>query len=73
MMQRILALALAMIVAPGSPAFAQTVAMEPVGEIINTAADTADRLTVPVLVNGQGPFQFVIDTGADRTDRKSVV
>ena len=67
MMQRILALALAVVTALGSPAFAQTVAMEPVGEIINTAADTADRLTVPVLVNGQGPFQFVIDTGADRT------
>ena len=24
-------------------------------------------MTVPVMVNGQGPFQFVVDTGADRT------
>lgn len=26
-----------------------------------------DRLTVPVLVSGYGPFQFLVDTGADRT------
>jgi predicted aspartyl protease len=31
------------------------------------ARDAADRMTVPVMVNGQGPFPFVIDTGADRT------
>jgi predicted aspartyl protease len=39
----------------------------PVGDIIATAEDDALRMTVPVMVNGQGPFQFVIDTGADRT------
>jgi predicted aspartyl protease len=26
-----------------------------------------DRLTVPVHVSGMGPFQFIVDTGADRT------
>jgi predicted aspartyl protease len=26
-----------------------------------------DRLTVPVRVSGMGPFQFIVDTGADRT------
>jgi predicted aspartyl protease len=26
-----------------------------------------DRLTVPVRVSGMGPFQFLVDTGADRT------
>ncbi len=51
---------------------AQTVVAVPAGEIVNTTVvdtslDTARRMTVPVLVNGQGPFQFVIDTGADRT------
>lgn len=34
---------------------------------IETGEDTALRMTVPVMVNGQGPFDFVIDTGADRT------
>ncbi len=29
--------------------------------------DASDRLTIPVTLNGQGPFPFVIDTGADRT------
>jgi predicted aspartyl protease len=26
-----------------------------------------DRLTVPVTVSGQGPYRFLVDTGADRT------
>ncbi|MGC1302196.1 MAG: retroviral-like aspartic protease family protein [Caulobacteraceae bacterium] len=36
-------------------------------DTIAAARDAADRMTVPVMVNGQGPFPFVIDTGADRT------
>jgi predicted aspartyl protease len=32
-----------------------------------TGADAAFRVTVPVMINGLGPFDFVIDTGADRT------
>lgn len=35
--------------------------------IVPTGNDGASRMTVPVMVNGQGPFAFVIDTGADRT------
>lgn len=31
------------------------------------SADQANRLTVPVLIDGKGPFPFVVDTGADRT------
>ena len=31
------------------------------------AVDDADRLTVPVTINGKGPFPFVIDTGANQT------
>lgn len=31
------------------------------------AEDSADRLTIPVMIDGKGPFQFIIDTGADRT------
>lgn len=29
--------------------------------------DRSDRMTVPVRVAGAGPFQFLVDTGADRT------
>ncbi len=34
---------------------------------VPTGTDPSERMTVPVFVNGQGPFQFAIDTGADRT------
>jgi predicted aspartyl protease len=30
-------------------------------------ADHLERMTVGVFINGQGPFQFVVDTGANRT------
>lgn len=39
----------------------------PVQSTLAAGDDGASRMTVPVFVNGQGPFQFVIDTGADRT------
>ncbi len=34
---------------------------------IGTGLDEADRMTVPVLINGQGPYPFVVDTGAERS------
>lgn len=34
-------------------------------EVAAKAART--RLTVPVMVNGQGPFRFIVDSGADRS------
>ena len=34
---------------------------------IALAADSFDRMTVPVRLGGQGPFLFLVDTGADRT------
>ena len=43
---------------PPPPADAQKIA---------TVNDAAKRLTVTVSINGQGPYNFVIDTGADRT------
>jgi|CXWL01.1.fsa_nt_gi predicted aspartyl protease len=74
---------LALTAALSGPALAQTVAVSPAGQIIAnsavvtettsagdvvaTANDGALRMTVPVFINGLGPFQFVIDTGADRT------
>lgn len=36
-------------------------------ETLPTAQDFAARMTVEVMVNGQGPFPFVVDTGADRS------
>ncbi len=51
-----------------SGAYAQDLSATPIlTPNIPTDVDKALRLTVPVMVNGQGPFQFVIDTGADRT------
>lgn len=34
---------------------------------VATRTDGAMRLTVPVTIDGRGPFRFVVDTGADRT------
>lgn len=35
--------------------------------IVDTSADANRRMTLPVWLDGKGPFQFVVDTGADRT------
>ncbi|MDP1736129.1 MAG: retroviral-like aspartic protease family protein [Caulobacter sp.] len=64
--RRQLALALA------SAAFAPGLAVgqEPEPEptsIIGAGEDRYDRLTIPVRVGGQGPYDFVVDTGADRS------
>jgi hypothetical protein len=34
--------------------------------VLETAFDHAQRLTVPVFLNGKGPFDFVVDTGSNR-------
>jgi predicted aspartyl protease len=34
---------------------------------VKAAEDEAARMTVPVMLNGQGPFPFVVDTGSNRT------
>jgi predicted aspartyl protease len=41
----------------------------PVDEAARIAAssDAAEHMTVPVMINGKGPFRFVVDTGADRS------
>ena len=36
-------------------------------EIIESKKDRYDRMTVPVTIGGQGPFRFMIDTGAQAT------
>lgn len=36
-------------------------------DTIPALADATARMTVPVRVNGQGPFAFIVDTGAEQT------
>lgn len=40
---------------------------EPPAVFLDTALDAIDRMTVEVFINEQGPFNFVVDTGADRS------
>lgn len=40
---------------------------KPSGMVVTTAADPFDRMTVPVKLNGFGPFPFVVDTGSNRS------
>jgi len=44
---------------PGSPGVPQT--------SVGAGIDWTSRMTAPVRVEGQGPFPFVVDTGANRT------
>ena len=37
------------------------------GARLSAGPDTTGRMTAPVRINGQGPFRFVVDTGANRT------
>jgi predicted aspartyl protease len=37
------------------------------GDQIGLATDATDRMTVPVNLEGQGPYRFIVDTGAERT------
>ena len=64
-------LALSLLVSSG--ALATTLEPGPDGpdatapETITPAQDKALRMTIPVMVNGHGPYPFVVDTGADRS------
>ena len=50
----------AAVAAPGEEAAATS-------DVLEGKADSEDRLTVPVRIESQGPFQFLIDTGSQRT------
>jgi hypothetical protein len=39
----------------------------PPAVFLDTALDATERMTVEVFINQQGPFSFVVDTGADRS------
>lgn len=55
--------------APESTESAPLVAAEPAGPIYATPSrrDRAGRIVAPVEINGQGPFRFILDTGANRS------
>ncbi len=42
-------------------------AVSSAAEIIKLSRDRASRMTVPVSIDGRGPFSFLIDTGSERT------
>lgn len=42
-------------------------AAEAPGTVLLTRSDRWERMTVPVTIDGQGPYAFVVDTGAERT------
>lgn len=35
--------------------------------VVRTGADPNDRVTIPITIDGKGPWHFVIDTGSQRT------
>ena len=67
----VLAVALSLCAAPVSAGQSGAVttsasAVDPVDEL-QTRNDLSMRLSVPVMVGTRGPYQFVVDTGADRS------
>jgi hypothetical protein len=58
-------------IAPGRPPVLVNLADAPEDGLSQTAldagADLARRMTVPVRINNEGPFPFVVDTGANRS------
>lgn len=53
-------------VVPATPADVTTAIVEP-GFVQAILLDRTDRMTLPVHIGGQGPFGFVVDTGAERS------
>lgn len=49
------------------PAVTPLPAPAPADSVVAVSSDASDRMTVPVMLNGAGPFPFVIDTGSNRT------
>ena len=67
----LLAAILTSTLAPARAAWAETAptpaSMAPAVETLPLLQDPSQRLTLAVMVNGQGPFDFLVDTGSDRT------
>jgi len=56
---------------PGSALRAEDAQPEPAPEpalyAVPTTKDRVGRVLAPVMINGQGPFRFIVDTGANRS------
>lgn len=60
--------AAALLASPGPAQEAPALpAPEPGGLVLDYAPDRTDRMTVPVSIDGRGPYRFIVDTGAERT------
>lgn len=51
----------------GSEAGKAELGAEPGADDVGIGEDRRDRMTVPISIDGKGPFDFLIDTGAERT------
>jgi predicted aspartyl protease len=66
MKMRMFALSLPLILAAAAPVAGQEAPEEP-GAVLGYGEDRWERMTVPVMVEGKGPYPFIVDTGAERT------
>ena len=66
-----LGIALAIVAAPlraqGPPPPSIEISAPAASEIVASRTDRYSRMTVPVMIEGHGPFRFMIDTGAQAT------
>jgi predicted aspartyl protease len=53
--------------APAAPAAQGAAGGDPSAENLKLTEDPTSRLTLAVMINGQGPYEFLVDTGSDRT------
>jgi predicted aspartyl protease len=49
------------------PALGQITPVDEAPSQIGTQRDRTSRITAPIYINGQGPFRFLVDTGANRS------
>lgn len=52
---------------PAPPPSVEAPPAEETGTLLEYDSDEDDRMTVPVNIDGRGPYRFVVDTGAERT------
>lgn len=63
-------IAAALVLAAGTAAQEPAAPVEPeisITETLDLGVDRTQRMTVPVSIAGQGPYSFIVDTGAERT------
>lgn len=67
-MRRIAGAALALVLTAGMPAAQVAPPIpHPDTEIIQGRVERDSRMTIPVLIDGRGPYDFVVDTGSQRS------